>query len=138
MTLPPNSAQIDFWNGQAGQKWAALWSRIDVMLAEVSRTILDALGSVAGKRILDIGCGTGATCRPGLTHQPGAAATHQGHQAHQVWSADYRIDIETDSTLQMLDRPQHASYIGLRSSDGTYSQSIMFAVVSGGWARTPL
>jgi 2-polyprenyl-3-methyl-5-hydroxy-6-metoxy-1,4-benzoquinol methylase len=65
MTQPPNSAQIDFWNGQAGQKWAALWSRIDVMLAEVSRTILDALGPVAGKRILDIGCGTGATRRPG-------------------------------------------------------------------------
>jgi SAM-dependent methyltransferase len=59
---PPNSAQIEFWNGHVGQKWAALWAGIDVMLAPVSKALLDALGSIEGKRVLDIGCGAGATC----------------------------------------------------------------------------
>ncbi|MFO1088130.1 MAG: methyltransferase domain-containing protein [Hyphomicrobiales bacterium] len=55
----PNAAQIEYWNGRAGQKWATLWTQLDRMLASVTAVLVDAAGDVRGKSVLDIGCGTG-------------------------------------------------------------------------------
>ncbi|MBA4209212.1 MAG: SAM-dependent methyltransferase [Parvibaculum sp.] len=57
----PNADQIDYWNGDAGEKWARHQDRLDAMLAPFSRAVLSLAGVSAGERILDIGCGCGAT-----------------------------------------------------------------------------
>lgn len=57
------------WAGDLGRRWAAEADRQDARLAELQKPGLDALGDVAGKRVLDLGCGPGAStlelCRRG-------------------------------------------------------------------------
>ncbi|WP_395645059.1 class I SAM-dependent methyltransferase [Terricaulis sp.] len=58
-----NQTQIELWNGRAGDTWVELQDSLDRMLAPVTDALAARVGSVAGKRILDIGCGTGVTCK---------------------------------------------------------------------------
>ena len=58
----PNQAQIELWDGRVGEKWAALQASLDAMLVEVTVELTRRAGSVAGRRVLDIGCGAGETC----------------------------------------------------------------------------
>ncbi len=57
-----NQAQIDLWNGRVGDKWAAMQVSMDALLAQATAELKVRAGSVAGQRVLDIGCGNGATC----------------------------------------------------------------------------
>lgn len=61
--MTDNSAQIDYWNTEAGATWAAEAEALDRMLEPLGRLALDALAVQAGERVLDIGCGAGATSR---------------------------------------------------------------------------
>ncbi|MEP3227282.1 MAG: class I SAM-dependent methyltransferase [Parasphingorhabdus sp.] len=57
----PNEDQIEYWNDDAGVKWTEQQDVMDAMLAPVTSLLMDAAAIVPGKRILDIGCGTGET-----------------------------------------------------------------------------
>ncbi|MBM3503426.1 MAG: methyltransferase domain-containing protein [Alphaproteobacteria bacterium] len=57
----PNAQQIDFWNGEEGEKWAASNQRLDLMLEPVGRHLLARAAPRPGESVLDIGCGGGAT-----------------------------------------------------------------------------
>ncbi len=57
-----NQEQIDLWSGRIGEKWAAMEVNVSAMMAEVTAALTARAGSVAGLRILDIGCGNGETC----------------------------------------------------------------------------
>ena len=56
---PPT--QREYWSGKAGDEWAAQAERIDAMLAPIAEVIIQAGAVQAGERVLDIGCGAGAT-----------------------------------------------------------------------------
>jgi len=56
-----NADQIAFWNGPAGQHWTERQPVQDILLAPVSEVLLDRTGARPGERILDVGCGCGAT-----------------------------------------------------------------------------
>jgi SAM-dependent methyltransferase len=56
-----NAAQIAYWNEGAGQTWAEMQSPIDRQLEPLGRRAMAALSPRPGERILDIGCGSGAT-----------------------------------------------------------------------------
>ncbi|MFN4024727.1 MAG: class I SAM-dependent methyltransferase [Hyphomonas sp.] len=55
-----NTAQIDYWNGPAGQKWVRDADRLDVMLAPFAEAVISGLALQPGNTVLDIGCGAGA------------------------------------------------------------------------------
>jgi SAM-dependent methyltransferase len=55
----PNAAQIEYWN--VAQHWVDDQAGHDEMLEPLGRLAQEALAPEAGERILDIGCGTGAT-----------------------------------------------------------------------------
>jgi SAM-dependent methyltransferase len=56
-----NADQIEFWNGNAGQKWAAQQDVTDRMLEKIGKAALAFAAAKAGEHVVDIGCGTGTT-----------------------------------------------------------------------------
>jgi ubiquinone/menaquinone biosynthesis C-methylase UbiE len=56
-----NADQAAFWNGPAGQHWTDRQQLQDAMLAPVSDLLIDRAKPASGERILDVGCGCGAT-----------------------------------------------------------------------------
>lgn len=68
--------QKEFWSGDAGEKWAANADRIDAMLRPLTEDALARAGFAAGERVLDIGCGAGATSLRIAQHvQPNGSVT---------------------------------------------------------------
>ena len=56
-----NPDQAAYWNGPAGQHWTDRQPMQDILLAPVSQVLLDRAAARPGERILDVGCGCGAT-----------------------------------------------------------------------------
>ncbi len=56
-----NAEQIEYWNGAAGERWAAFQPVLDRALAAISDAVLAFAAGRPGERVLDIGCGTGTT-----------------------------------------------------------------------------
>lgn len=61
MTKPANAEQMEYWNGPAGERWAGLQEKIDLLLANITDAALAFAAPLAGERILDVGCGCGTT-----------------------------------------------------------------------------
>jgi SAM-dependent methyltransferase len=56
-----NQAQIDFWNGPTGEKWAKYQAEMDRTLADSAEAVLKLAKAQPGEHVLDIGCGSGGT-----------------------------------------------------------------------------
>jgi SAM-dependent methyltransferase len=56
-----NAEQIEYWNGAAGERWAAFQPVLDRALGAISEALLAFAAPKPGERVLDIGCGTGTT-----------------------------------------------------------------------------
>ncbi|RFB78952.1 class I SAM-dependent methyltransferase [Methylovirgula sp. 4M-Z18] len=56
-----NADQIAYWNGPSGQRWTDRQPVQDLLLAPVSDILIARAGAERGERVLDIGCGCGAT-----------------------------------------------------------------------------
>ena len=61
MDSAPNDQQIEYWNNGVGRTWVKFQAGLDHQLAPIGRRALDALEPAPGERILDVGCGAGAT-----------------------------------------------------------------------------
>jgi ubiquinone/menaquinone biosynthesis C-methylase UbiE len=65
MQHPPghdkNADQIAYWNGPGGQRWADRQATQDIVLAPVADVLIDRARVSAGERVVDVGCGAGAT-----------------------------------------------------------------------------
>ncbi|MEU6391629.1 class I SAM-dependent methyltransferase [Streptomyces sp. NPDC046939] len=62
------------WNGPLGHHWAAHHRRFDAMLGDADAALFEAAAIAPGDRVLDIGCGAGATTRTAaLLAAPGHA-----------------------------------------------------------------
>jgi SAM-dependent methyltransferase len=56
-----NADQIAYWNGPGGQRWANRQQAQDILLKPIADTLIDRAKPKAGERIIDVGCGSGAT-----------------------------------------------------------------------------
>ena len=56
-----NAAQADYWNAIAGPKWTDHQEHQDQVLRPVSDRLIAAAKPKPGERVIDVGCGCGAT-----------------------------------------------------------------------------
>ncbi len=56
-----NADQIAYWNGAGGQRWADRQPVQDILLEPVADLLIERARIKPGERILDVGCGSGAT-----------------------------------------------------------------------------
>jgi SAM-dependent methyltransferase len=63
------------WQGKTGEAWAEEWRRTDRTLAPLNQALLARALPFEGRRILDIGCGAGATSFAFADALPGADIT---------------------------------------------------------------
>jgi SAM-dependent methyltransferase len=56
-----NADQIAYWNGPGGRHWTDRQAVQDVLLAPISEILIAHARAKAGERIIDVGCGCGAT-----------------------------------------------------------------------------
>src|ERR1700727_57446 len=56
-----NSAQAEYWNASAGQRWTDHQEHQDQVLSPVSDRLIVAAAPKPGDRVIDVGCGGGAT-----------------------------------------------------------------------------
>ena len=57
----PNALQADYWNSESGKVWVQIEGFMDAALAPVLARLLARLLISPGERVLDNGCGTGAS-----------------------------------------------------------------------------
>ena len=60
-TSRPNADMHEYWNGLAGEKWVRLERRLDEGLQPFADGLFAAAHLRPGERVLDVGCGCGAT-----------------------------------------------------------------------------
>jgi ubiquinone/menaquinone biosynthesis C-methylase UbiE len=53
--------QATLWNGPAGRAWVDAQKLLDQMFEPFERLLVEAVLAASGSRVLDVGCGTGAT-----------------------------------------------------------------------------
>ncbi|MEJ0022420.1 MAG: class I SAM-dependent methyltransferase [Alphaproteobacteria bacterium] len=58
---PAPLKQRDLWNGATGETWVRKQAQLDAMLDPMTAPTIAALGDIAGRKVLDIGCGAGTT-----------------------------------------------------------------------------
>lgn len=61
MNASGNKDQQANWNGAAGRAWVDGQELLDRLFAPFERLLADAVAAEGARRVLDIGCGTGAT-----------------------------------------------------------------------------
>ena len=85
--------QAAFWNGPGGKMWLASYERIERTVTPFGEPALAAAAARPGERVLDIGCGTGAT-----TAALARAVAPQG----QVLGADIAETLVSAARAQMI------------------------------------
>ena len=56
-----NAAQIEYWNGAAGEAWAQFQESLDRQIEPLGLAAMDVLALEEGEHVIDIGCGCGQT-----------------------------------------------------------------------------
>lgn len=57
----PQDEQTKRWNGPAGHAWVEMQELLDSMLKPLEGLLVEAVSAGDGRRVLDVGCGTGST-----------------------------------------------------------------------------
>jgi len=57
----PEALKGEDWAGEMGARWLASLDRFESMIAPIGAALLERAGYVPGERVLDLGCGGGAT-----------------------------------------------------------------------------
>lgn len=59
--MPEPISQVDYWNGDVGDRWATMQAELDRVFAPLTEALLAGAALRPGERMLDLGCGCGET-----------------------------------------------------------------------------
>ena len=82
----PNAGQVAYWSGDVGAKWVRFQDDIDIMFGAVTTAALEGAAPRPGERVIDIGCGCGATV-VALAHRVGTRGEVVGVDVSEVMLA---------------------------------------------------
>jgi len=163
--MSDDSDQVEYWNGDGGERWARHADRLDGMLAPFAREILDLADLQASEQVLDIGCGAGALTLEAarlvgaergavgvdvsapLLDVARARADAQGLTARfvEASASAYRADIPVDAALSrfgvMFFADPVAAFAALRRNlrpEGRLVFACWQALSDNPWARAPM
>jgi ubiquinone/menaquinone biosynthesis C-methylase UbiE len=74
MKANANREQSALWNGSSGDAWAAEQALLDATFVNFERLLVDEVAKCGGRRVLDVGCGSGATTLAIAGHLASAGA----------------------------------------------------------------
>jgi SAM-dependent methyltransferase len=106
-----NADQIAYWNGPGGQHWTDRQQTQDILLAPVSDILIDRAKVKSGERVIDVGCGCGATTTA-LAQKVGSTGHVLGvdisapmlNRARQVAPGNLPVDfVLADATVYAFD-----------------------------------
>ncbi len=122
----PNDEQIRNWNDLAGPRWAAESDALDAQLKDLGLAAMAALGDLAGARVLDIGCGCGATSLE-LADQVGAGGSVTGVDVSTVMLARARSRAGARPNVGFLETDAQTTDLGAGVFDAAFSRfGVMF------------
>lgn len=58
-TAPGNADQVEYWNGEVGQRWARNQDRMDRAFQPLTAALIERAAPRQGERVIDVGCGCG-------------------------------------------------------------------------------
>ena len=123
-----NAQQIAYWNAQAGATWAETQERLDRQLKVLGQAAQAALALAPGERVLDIGCGCGATTLE-LAHAVGALGQVTGVDISEPMLAVARSRARVDSgaPVTWMQADVQGANLGRGAFDCAYSRfGVMF------------
>ncbi len=108
MDTATNADMIEFWNGDAGQKWVRFQEMMDVSLLPMGRRVMEATAPRAGERVIDVGCGCGdTTLELARRIAPGGAVVGVDISAPMLARAKARAGSHQGVTFQHGDAQVH-------------------------------
>ena len=114
-------ASREEWIGRTGQEWAKRAEALDLLLGPAGDAGLRALAARPGERILDLGCGSGAsTAALAEAVKPGGIATGVDVSPDLVAQARTRLDGVNGAELIEADAERHD--FGEGAFDAIYSR----------------
>jgi SAM-dependent methyltransferase len=102
-SLAVSDEQAKFWNGAGGDAWVAMQPVMDRMFVGIEELLAEAAAARGAKRVLDVGCGVGATTLA-LARRlgDGAEVTGVDISAPMVEAAKERVAFEDDPPRFLL------------------------------------
>ena len=93
-----SASQAELWSGPVGHSWVRNAPTYDQILEPLGRAALDRLDLSPGQRVLDIGCGAGATTLEiGRRVRPGGSALGVDVSRPMIEFAQARLSDEADA-----------------------------------------
>jgi len=122
----PNASQVEYWNVTAGPNWVASQEARDIELAPWGLKAMEALGPAPGARIIDVGCGCGATSLE-LARRVGPGGDVLGADISAPMLAVARRRAETEGLAQARFIQADAQTHAFEPADGVFSRfGVMF------------
>ncbi|TCO40074.1 class I SAM-dependent methyltransferase [Dokdonella fugitiva] len=101
--------QATLWNGSAGQAWVDAQALLDALFEPIERRLVDDARRRSARRVLDVGCGSGATTLAIARALPaGGRGTGVDISQPLITAARARADAGTNADFVCADAQRHA------------------------------
>jgi len=121
VTRQPDNEQTTLWNGPAGRAWVEAQEVLDQMFKPLEDLLIEAVVAGSGRRVLDVGCGTGSTTLA-VARLPGAKGHCIGIDISEPMITAARARAEREGTP--------ASFIRANAQDHAFEPASFDMIIS--------